>query len=91
MDNFIARKLEFETLNIQDTTTITNLPAKKRSILKTYLEYFDKNIDLLKHANENLTLSQLDNMIVSNSQSIFNILKPAGDQSLRHAVGLKYK
>ena len=55
------------------------------------LRMFDKNIDLLKHANENLTLSQLDNMIVSNSQSIFNILKPAGDQSLRHAVGLKYK
>ena len=91
LDNFIARKLEFETLNIQNIIEITKLSAEKRSILKTYLEYFNKNINLLKHADENLTLNQLNNMIVSYRQGMFNILELAGDQSLRHTVGLKYK
>ena len=78
-------------LSYRNMEKISEMSDEQYPIVKNALEFFNKNIKLLKHQDMDVTPQLLSNMIVDNSNGLQNVIDIVGDSGLRHAVGLKYK
>ena len=78
-------------LSYSNMEEISKMSEEQYLIVRNALEFFNKNIKLLKHQDMDVTPNLLSNMIVYNSDGLQNVINIVGDSGLRHAVGLKYK
>jgi hypothetical protein len=78
-------------LSYSNMEKISEMSEEQYPIVRNALEFFNRNIKLLKHQDMDVTPQLLSNMIVDNSEGLQNVIDIVGDSGLRHAVGLKYK